>query len=130
VVLCLWQWTVELRDGVYYVNYIAQKRILADYLRERLKATSNLKVLCDDDTIKVLAGIPSDSCFRSSGLPIDSKAFLDYLRENRVEFVVYERRNGSAPEKVFRDLGEDDVTDHFQVVASTGTDLRLYRTVF
>jgi hypothetical protein len=87
-------------------------------------------VFCDDDTIKVLAGIPSDSCLRSSGLPRDSKAFLDYLKENRVAFVVYERRNGSAPEKVFRDLAEDDITSHFQLVASTGSDLRLYRTVF
>ncbi|HSE36240.1 MAG TPA: hypothetical protein VLG74_02990 [Blastocatellia bacterium] len=130
MILCLWQWTVQLRDGASYVNHIAQKRFLADYLREGLKDTSNLKVFCDDDTIKVLAGIPSDSCLRSAGLPRDSKTFLDYLRENRVAFVVYERRNGSTSEKAFRDLGEEDLADHFQLVASTSGDLRLYRTVF
>jgi hypothetical protein len=129
-VLCAWQWGVQLRDGVSYVDQVSQKRLVANYLRERLQSGANLRVFCDDDTIKVLAGIPSDNCLSSPGSPRDSKPFLDYLKENRVEFVVYERRHGSAAERVFRDLGEADVADYFQVVASTNGDLRLYRTVF
>jgi hypothetical protein len=129
-VLCLWQWTVQLRDAAGYVNQVAQKRIVANYLRDNLRGASDLKIFCDDDTIKVLAGIPADSCLSSPGSPRGAKPFLDYLRENRVGFVVYERRNGSAAERVFRDLGDEDVANHFQVVASTSSDLRLYRTSF
>jgi hypothetical protein len=130
VVLCLWQWTVQFRDGAYYVKQVSEKRFVAKYLKESLEVSSDIKVFCDDDTIKVLAGIPAGSCIGSPGSPRDSKSFLDYLKENRVEFVVYDRRNGSAAERVFRDLGEDDVADHFRLVATTNSDLRLYRTVF
>ena len=128
-VLCLWQWAVQFRDGAGYVSQVAQKRIVANYLRENLKGEA-IKVFCDDDTIKVLAGISAESCLSSLASPRDSRAFLYYLKENRVDFVVYERRNGSAAERVFGDLGEEDVADHFRLVATTSSDLRLYRTVF
>jgi hypothetical protein len=134
VLLCLWQWTVQLRDGAAFVNLISQKRVVADYLRGHLTGGSHIKVFCDDDTIKVLAGIPAVSFVDSTSSPADAKSFLDYLRENRVEYVVYEKRNGSAAEKVFRELEEGkkegEITNHFQLVASTSPDLRLYRTVF
>lgn len=130
VVLCLWQWVVQLRDGINYVNQVSEKRVFANYLRESLKGRSNLKVFCDDDTIKFLAGITADSCVGSSAAPSDSKPFLEYLRENRVEFVVYKEGNGSAAANAFKALGEESATSHFQLIASTDTDLRLYRTVF
>lgn len=128
--LCLWQWAFQVRDGGTFLSQVSQKRIVANYLRESFQGSSNLKVFCDDDTIKVLAGIPADSFVSSSSSPGDSKSFLDYLKENRVEYLVYERRDRSAAEKLFRELGEERINDHFQLVASTNKDLRLYRTVF
>jgi len=130
IVLCLWQFTIQLRDGAGYVNQVSQKRIIANYLRENLQGGSNPKVFCDDDTVKTLTGMPADSFVGSSSSPGDSKSFLDYLKENRVEYLVYERRDRSAVERLFRDVGEERIKDLFQVVASTSMDLRLYRTVF
>lgn len=130
LVLCLWQWTVQLVDGASFINLVTQKQIVADYLRGHSRDGSSPKVFCDDDTIKALAGIPSDRFIGSTGSPDDPRLFLDYLRQNRVEFVVYERRNGSAAAKAFRDLSDEEVTSHFQQVAVTRTDLRVYRTVF
>jgi hypothetical protein len=128
--LCLWQFTVQLRDGVSFINHVSQKRIVANYLKDKFQGGSNLKVFCDDDTVKVLAGIPADRFVTSSSSPTDSILFLDYLKENRVEYLVYERRDRSAAEKLFRDVGEERIKDHFQLVACTSMDLRLYRTVF
>ena len=51
-----------------------------------------------------------------------------YLKENRVEFVVYE--DGSFAQEVFQNLGEGTIDGHFQLVASTSRDLRLYKTTF
>jgi hypothetical protein len=130
VALCLWQFTVQLRDGAGYVNHVSQKRIVANYLRENFRGSSNLKVFCDGDTIKVLAGIPADRFVSSSSSPTDSTLFLDYLKENRVEYLVYEERERSAAVTLFRDLDEKGIKYLFQLVASTNTDLRLYRTVF
>jgi len=126
--LCVWQWAVQLRDGAAFINLIQEKRIVADYLRGQLIVGSNRRVFCDDDTIKLMAGIPSDSFVRSSGSPSESRSFVDYLKENQVEFVVYE--GGSVAQQAFRDLGEVAIDGYFQLVASTETDLRLYRTTF
>lgn len=130
LVLCLWQFTVQLGDGASYLNEVSRKRIVANYLRENFPGGSDLKVFCDDDTIKALAGIPAGSFVDSSSSPGDAKSFMDYLNEHRVEYLVYERRDRSAAEKLFRDLGEERIKDLFQLVASTSTDLRLYRRVF
>jgi hypothetical protein len=129
-VLCLWQVTVQLRDGFTFINHVAQKRIVAGYLKNSFNNASNLKVFCDDDTIKTLTGIPPESFVGSSSSPRDSKSFLESLKERRVEYVVYELRNGSTAVTLFRDLGEERISNLFQLVASTSTDLRLYRTAF
>ena len=129
-VLCLWQITVQLRDGFAFINYVGQKRIVASYLKDTFDNASNLKVFCDDDTIKTLTGIPPERFVGSSSSPRDSTSFLESLKERRVEYVVYELRNGSTAVSLFRDLGEERISNLFQLVASTSTDLRLYRTAF
>jgi len=130
VALCLWQLAFQLRDGAAFINHVSQKRIVANYLKDKFKGGSNLRVFCDDDTVKALTGIPEDSFVNSSSSPTDSTLFLDYLKENRVEYLVYERRDRSAAEKLFRDVGEERIKDLFQLVTSTNSDLRLYRTGF
>ncbi len=128
--LCLFQFSFQLRDGLVFVGQVSQKRIVANYLRDNFEPGSGLKVFCDDDTVKILAGIPSESFVSSASLAGDSEAFLDELKANRVEYLVYERRDRSAAVALFRDLGEERIKDHFQLVESTNIELRLYRTVF
>ena len=130
VALCLWQLAFQLRDGAFFIKHVSQKRIVANYLRDNFHGSSSLKIFCDDETVKVLAGIPADSFVSSSNSPGDPKSFLGYLKENRVEYLVYEIRDKSAAVTLFRDLGDERINDLFQLVASTNTDLRLYRTVF
>jgi len=130
VALCLWQLAFQLRDGAFFINHVSQKRIVAKYLRDQFQSSSRLKIFCDDDTVKVLAGIPADSFVSSSSSPGDSKSFLGYLKENRIEYLVYEGRDRSAVVTLFRELGEERINDLFQLIASTNVDLRLYRTHF
>jgi len=42
VLLCLWQWTVQLRDGVGYISHASQKRMAGNDQRENLKGSVNL----------------------------------------------------------------------------------------
>jgi len=128
--LCLWQFIVQFRDGVNVIDHVSQKRIVANCVREGFHAGSNARVFCDDDTVRVLAGIPEDSFVGSSGSPGDAESFLSYLKENRVEYLVYAERGKSAAVMLFQDLGQERIKEHFQLVAATKTDLRVYRTVF
>ena len=130
VALCLWQFVFQLRDGVFFINNVSQKRLVAKYLKDKLLGRSSVKVFCDDDTVKVLAGLPADRFVTSSNSPRDSNLFLEYLKKNRVEYFVYEKRERSSAVSLFQDLGEEKTDDLFQLVATTNIDIRLYRTVF
>jgi len=129
-VLCIWPLVFQVRDGGTYINQVGQKRIVARYLKDKFHSDSNLRVFCDDDTVRLLAGVSADTFRNSSDSPVDAKSFLEYLKANRIEYLVYERRDGSAAEKLFLDLGEEGIKEHFELTASTSTDLRVYRTLF
>jgi hypothetical protein len=127
--LCALQFGFQVRDGSIFISHVSQKRFVADYLRNNIGTTEDAKVFCDDDTVKVLAGIPSATFLSSAGTPDDAKSFLKYLKENHVEFLVWEKRDQSAAVNLFSELDEDGITRLFQLVASTGA-LRVYRVIF
>lgn len=116
--LCLWQWGVQVRHGWHFIRDVSQKRLVADCLRDRFRESGGAKIFCDDSTVRVLSGVPASSFVDSSRLPADSKPFLAFLIENRVEYFVFERRESAAME-MFRDLGDKDIADRFQLVVST-----------
>ena len=128
--LCFVQFVFQFRDGFSFLGQVSQKRIVAKYLRDNFRPGSGLKVFCDDDTVKTLAGIPAETFVSSSGSPADSKAFLEHLKETRVEFLVYERRDNSAVVTLFEDLEEGRMKKLFRPVSPTSVDIRLYRTAF
>jgi hypothetical protein len=128
--LCILQFVFQLRDGSSFLSQVSQKRIVANYLRDNFQPGSGLKVFCDDDTVKILAGIPPETFMGSSGSPTDSNSFLEHLKENRVEYLVYEERDESAVVPLFQDLEEGRIKRLFRLVSSANVDIRLYRTVF
>ena len=130
IALCAWQWSVQFLDSLSYVGQVSQKRVVANYLKTSLEGSPQLRAFCDDDTIKTLTGLPLNRFVSSSVSPFDSKSFLEYLKANRVEFLLYERRAGSAVQKAFSDLDDDEIRNHFQLVASTTNEMRLYRASF
>jgi hypothetical protein len=127
--LCAVQFGFQVRDGNIFISHVSQKRFVADYLRNNISTTNDTKVFCDDDTVKALAGMPSATFLSSASSPDDTKSFLEYLKENHVEFLVWEKRDQSAAANLFSELGEDGITRPFQLVASTNA-LRVYRVVF
>ena len=128
--LCVLQFGFQIRDGRTFINHVSQKRFVADYLTNNISAIPEAKVFCDDDTVKVLAGIPAGSFLSSMNSPVDTESFLSYLKENHVEFLVWEKRDQSTAVNLFAELGDDGVAPLFKLVASTNADLRVYRVNF
>jgi hypothetical protein len=128
--LCAFQFGFQVRDGNSFISHVSQKRFVADYLTNNISATPNAKVFCDDDTVKFLAGIPSANFLSTENSPDDSRSFLNYLKENQVEFLVWEKREQSAAVNLLSELGDEGTTQLFQLVASTNADLRVYRVIF
>jgi hypothetical protein len=128
--LCVLQFGFQIRDGSTFVKQVSQKRFVADYLTNNIGGTPEAKVFCDDDTVKVLTGIPAGNFLSSANSPGDTRSFLNYLKENHVQFLVWENRDQSAPVSLFAELGDDGIARLFQLVASTSADLRVYRVTF
>jgi hypothetical protein len=128
--LCFWQVVVQCRDGFAYIDAVAHKRAIAGYLRVQLPWDSGVKTFCDDETVKLLADLPPGSFVSSSNAVNESTAFLNFLEENRVGYLVYENREGSAAVTLFKDLGEERISKLFKPVADSGSGLCVYRTPF
>ena len=128
--LCVLQFGFQVRDGQVFINQVSQKRFVADYLTNNISIRPETKVFCDDDTVKVLTGIPAQNFLSSMTSPVDTGSFLSYLKENHVEFLVWEKRDQSAAANLFTELGDDGVAPLFKLVASTNADLRVYRVTF
>jgi len=128
--LCVLQVGFQIRDSRIFINQVSQKRLVAAYLTNNISATTEAKVFCDDDTVKILAGIPAGSFLSSADSPVDTSSFLNYLKQNHVEFLVWEKRDQSVPINLFAELGDDGIENQFELVAATNTDLRVYRVSF
>lgn len=128
--LCFWQVFVQCRDGIAYIEAVSQKRAVAGYLKAQSTADSAVKAFCDDDTIKLLADLPPGSFVSSANSVNESTAFLSFLEENRVGYLVYENREGSAAVTLFQDLGKERISKLFKPVTETGSGLCVYRTPY
>ncbi|HEV8487443.1 MAG TPA: glycosyltransferase family 39 protein [Blastocatellia bacterium] len=104
--LCLSQWSLQLVNGVAFVNHVAQKRAIADYLKGEYQTNPGLNILCPDSTVRVLSGIPEGRFIDSSNCPDKIEPFLAYLKENRVEYVIFDRMEGVIPASPLAELGE------------------------
>jgi len=118
VVLCLSQWCLQVRHAWHFVGEASQKRVVAGFLRDRFRENDGKKISCDDSTVRVLSGISASSFLDSSELPVASDLFVAALKENRVEYLVYER-HPKARVEMFPGLADESIGDLFQLVWST-----------
>lgn len=131
VTLCLCQWGIQARHGAQFLEEVSQKGIVAHYLRDKHQSSPGSRIFCDDATVQVLSGIPAPSFLDSSNSPADPEPFLSFLKENRVEYLVYERREPSAAVDLFRALSDKEINSLFQLMISPNPgagdlELRVY----
>ena len=104
--LCLSQWTLQLANGVVFVDHVAQKRAIADYLKREYEFSPVLNILCDDSTVRVLSTIPEARFLDSSNCPVELEALRAYLQEKAVEYLVFDSIKGVIPAAPLSVLGE------------------------
>jgi hypothetical protein len=99
---------IQLVGSVGLLNQIAAQRAVADYLHTHFQTDSNTRIFCDEGTVQALSGIPPEKFLTSFDAPRDREAFLNYLKEKNVEYLVVVSNQESTPVRVFpvRDYGE------------------------
>lgn len=99
-------------------DYIAQakpEQILANNIGSICGANPDAHVFCDDASVKDLSSVPPVKFVGSSDSPTNREAFLTYLRENGVEYIVYSDREASTVTKLFPELSNGIGSELFQL---------------
>lgn len=99
VVVCATEAAIELGGAVGFVNATARQRAVADYLREHIDPNSPAHIFSDEGTVTVMSGLPAEMFLTSSDAPRDRSAFLAFLKEKRVEYLVFVEHEDSTPGK-------------------------------
>jgi len=89
VVLCGLSFVAQFAGTVGELNRYSAQRAVADYLRDNFDPKFNSRIFCDEGTVRVLSGIPEEKFLTSAEAPKDREAFLKYLKEKQVEYLVY-----------------------------------------
>jgi dolichyl-phosphate-mannose-protein mannosyltransferase len=88
-------------------DYIAQARpqqIVANNISGICGSNPGTHVFCDDAAVQALSNVPPERFLGSSDSPRNREAFLTYLKENGVEYIVYTDREASTVTELFPEL--------------------------
>jgi len=130
VLLCGVNAGVQLTGAVGELNRYSAQRAVADYLRTHVNQDSNARIFCDEATVQVLSGIPTEKFLSSADAPKDVEGFLAFLREKRVEYLVHIKKVGSTPAKLFPDLDSSEPEPFELVMYSYSNFLHTHIRVF
>src|SRR5688572_8483218 len=100
VVVCGLNASAQFVGGVGEMNRYAAQRHVADYLRDHFDVNSGTKIFCDEGTVRALSGIKEDRFITSAEAPRDSDAFIRFLIDHNVRYLVYVKQPGSTLAKV------------------------------
>lgn len=129
IVICVLDAGIQFGGTVGTLNQYHAQRVVADYLREHFDAKSGARIFCDDGTVRVLSGLREEEFITSVNAPQERDAFLNFLDQNNVEYLVLIKRGGSPPSRLFPNAESSEPLNPI-MHSYTGflpTDIWLYR---
>ncbi len=135
IAVCIFDWSVQLVGSIGSLNQTSAQRTVADYLQAHFDQNSNASIFSDEGTVSVMSGIPEKKFLTSSDVPRDRAAFLAFLKEKKVEYLVFVNKGDSTPAKLFPELQSGTGNDLFEPVMHSSSrflrmDIRLYRVPY
>ena len=132
LVLCVLNATAQFAGALGELNRYSAQRRVADYLRTHFDEQSNAKIFCDEGTVRALSGISEDRFITSADSPRDREAFLEYLHQNRVDFLIVIHNVTSKPERLFPDAEYRAPIANYEFLTEAHTeflfsDIKVYR---
>jgi len=132
IAICVLDASIEMVGSVGFINKVYAHQAAANYLREHLQPNANSRIFCDDLTVRPESGIPEERFVSSEAAPHDREGFMNYLRQNNVEYLVFIRKEDFTPAKLFPELQNGSGNEWFQPVMHVHkrflpTDVWIYR---
>jgi len=134
IVICLFDAVVELVGVAGELNRYKAQRTVADYLRDHFQPNEETRIFCDEGTVRALSGIAPEKFLTSSDAPKNREAFLSFLDEKRVDYLITIQREDSLPAKLFPWSVYGERIDNYESVMERHTEflltnIHLYRHV-
>jgi hypothetical protein len=114
--ICLLNAGAQLAYSTGFINREYARQAVADYLRTHFQAGAGAHVFNDEGTVLALSGIPPESFLSSNDAPREPARFMAYLKEKKVEYLVYINRDDYTPAKLFPELQHGTGNDVFEPV--------------
>ena len=121
IAICVLDASIQFAGAVGTLNQYHAQRVVADYLRDRFDPTSNARIFCDDGTVRVLSGIPEERFVTSANAPKEREAFLNFLNQNNVEYLIVVETERSTPFELFPWSEYNDAIGDFQSIMQADT---------
>ncbi|HKR59989.1 MAG TPA: glycosyltransferase family 39 protein [Pyrinomonadaceae bacterium] len=128
IVICVFDWSIQFAGAVGTLNQYRVQRDVSDYLRAHYRPDLDGLIFCDDGTVQVLSGIAPEKFLTSAEAPKDRAAFLAFLKERKVEYLVFVANQISTPVKLFPDGEYGERIDSFEPVMNSHTEF-LYTNI-
>jgi hypothetical protein len=122
VVICVLDWGIQFTGAVGMVSQYRAQRAAADYLRTHYQFALGGLIFSDEGNVTVLSGIAPEKFLTSSEAPKDREGFLAFLSEKNVEYLVFEKKAGSTPAKLFPELEHGNGVGLFEPVMNGRTE--------
>jgi hypothetical protein len=116
VAVCLLSAGIQFTYSAGFVNREYARRSVADYLRAHFNPDTGARIFNDEGTVLAVSGIPTESFLSSTDAPRERSAFIAYLKEKNVEYLVYIEKQDSTPARLFPELKEGRGDDTFEPV--------------
>lgn len=132
VLVCALNFSVQFVITIGFLNQYSAQRAVADYLRDHFGSDSNARIFCDEGTVQALSGIDAEKFLTSTDAPKDSDAFLRFLNEKDVDYLIVVETQGFAPVQLSpRSQDSERVGDYEPIFAAQTafirTRIRVYR---
>ena len=122
IAICVLDASIQFAGAVGTLNQYHAQRVVADYLRDRFDPTSNARIFCDDGTVRVLSGIPEERFVTSANAPKEREAFLNFLNQNNVEYLIVVETERSTAFELFAWSEYNEPIGDFQSIMQAHTE--------
>ncbi len=106
VVICSFDASIQFAGATGEINRYKAQRAVADYLRDHFDRNSNARIFCDEGTVRVLSGVPEYKFSSSADAPHDRESFLNFLNDQKVQYLVVIEAERSTPFDLYRSAAE------------------------
>lgn len=132
VAVCAIDASIQLVGSIGFIHKVNTLDTVAKYLRTNFQPNAKARVFSDEGTVVWLTDIPETNFLSSVECPRDREAFLAWLKEKNVEYLVFIEKEDSMPARLFPELKQGTGNETFQpVMHATAkflhTDVWLYR---